>query len=180
MNEFNHENYPEPFIRLKPSKTVAGEIGAFALKAFKKGDILVNSADFEDGNIMSIDEYKKLSDITREMLFAHSTMTPTKLFIPKDLNFIKPINYFNHSCEANTGFDLSDNYVATKDISVGDEFLLDYSLLNTNPEFQFECKCGTTTCRKVITGNEWRNDEYWKKNLPYFASTIREMRSLSS
>lgn len=180
MNEYNHHTYPRPFIRLRPSKTIHGEIGAFSLKNFKKGDIIVNSSDFEDNNIMSVEEYEKLDETTKEMLFAHSTMTPTILFIPRNLNFIKPINYFNHSCEANTGFDSSDNYVAIKDISPGDEFLLDYSLLNTNPDYHFECRCGAPICRKVITGNEWKNDEYWNKNLSYFASTIREMRSLSS
>lgn len=179
MNEFNHNNYPKAFIRLRPSKTIHGEIGSFALKDFKKGDIIVNSADFEDNNIISIEEYKKLDSETQELLFAHSTMTPTKLFVPKNLNFLKPINYFNHSCDANTGFDLNDNYIAMKDIKRDDEFLLDYSLLNTNPEFSFECKCGAANCRKIVTGNEWKNENYCEKYGNYFASTLREMKSLS-
>jgi len=179
MNEFKHSTYPEVFVQLRPSQLVIGEIGAFALKNFKKSDIIVHSKDFEDNNIMSMEEYEKFDQKTKELLMAHSTMTPDHLFIPKNLNFIKPINYFNHSCEPNVGFDADDNYIAIRDITLDEEFLLDYSFLNTTPHYSFSCRCASIVCRKTITGNEWKNSIFWKKNEPYFASTLREIKSKS-
>jgi hypothetical protein len=172
-------NYPQPFIRLRPSKKIKGEIGAFALKSFKKGQIVVAAADFEDGNTMSIIEYNKLSKDAYELVKAHSTITPDTVFLPKNLNYLRPINYFNHSCDPNIGFDKHDNYVALKNIKRNDEFLLDYSFLNTNPDYKIKCRCASKKCRKIITGNEWRNEIFWKKNNAYFASTLREIKSLS-
>jgi SET domain-containing protein len=122
---------------------------------------------------MSVDEYNKLDKDTKELVRAHSTITIDKLFIPQNINKIRPINYFNHSCEPNIGFDSNDNYIAIKDISYGDEFLLDYSFLNTNPDYEMKCFCGSKNCRKVITGNEWKNKEFVNKFGKYFASTMK-------
>lgn len=171
---FNSNNYPKVFVRLKPSKTVRGEIGAFAMREFKGGEIIVKSSEFEDDNIMSVEEYNKLDEDTHNLVKAHSTIVEDKLFVQANLNFLRPINYFNHSCDPNVGFDSHDNYVAIKHIAKGDEFLLDYSFLNTNPDYQIECCCGSPNCRHLITGSEWKNQEFVNKNFTHFASTIRD------
>ena len=171
---FNHYDYPEVFIRLMPSGMLPGQVGAFAMKAFKAGEVVVDGQLFEDDNIMSIEEYRLLDDVRKEMLKAHSTITPDKLFIPANLNYLKTINYFNHSCDANVGFDENDSYVATRDVPKNSEFTLDYSFLNTNPDYCMECKCGSSLCRKVITGNDWKNPAFVERYGKYFASTLRE------
>ena len=175
MKIFNHTNYPKVIIKLKPSRIIKGEVGAFTMKNFKKGEIIVNSKEFNDNNIMSIDEYNKLDKDNKNLVKAHSTITINKLFIPENINNLKPINYFNHSCNPNTGFDLNDNYVAIKNISKGTELLLDYSFLNTNPNYKIKCTCGAKNCRRIITGNEWQNKKFVRKNKKYFASTLREL-----
>ena len=170
---FDHTTYPPLFIRLKPSTVVAGEIGAFAMQNFKLGEVVVKSEWFQDDNIMSIEEYNKLDPDRHELLKAHSTIVDDKLFIQADLNFLRPINYFNHSCSPNIGFDEQDNYVAITPIKKGEEFLLDYSFLNTNPDYRMECRCGSAACRRIITGTEWQNADFVARNRNYFASTVR-------
>jgi uncharacterized protein len=172
---FNHTNYPKATIRLKPSKIVKDGIGAFAQKSFKKGEVVVKFEEFEDDNVMSVEEYNKLDKETKELVKAHSTIEIDKLYIPANLNHIKPINYFNHSCNPNIGFDENDNYVAIKNIAKGAELLLDYSFLNSNPDYKMKCSCGSKNCRKVVTGNEWKNKDFVKKSSKYFVSSLREM-----
>ncbi len=57
----------------------------------------------------------------------------------------------NHCCEANTAFD-GLNVSALRNISKGQELTLDYAdFLDENME-PFQCKCGATSCRGLITG----------------------------
>jgi hypothetical protein len=175
INTFDHTTYPKAWIKIRPSKIINGEVGAFALRGFKEGEIIVRDEEFGDNNTMSVDKYNKLDKDTKELVKAHSTITVNSVFMPANINYLRPINYFNHSCEPNTGFDLHGNYIAMKDIPKNNEFLLDYSFLNTNPDYKMQCLCGSKNCRKVITGNEWKNKEFVKKNKKYLYSTVREM-----
>lgn len=57
----------------------------------------------------------------------------------------------NHSCDANTGLN-GLNVVALRSIKKNEELTLDYSqFLDENME-PFECKCGSSNCRGLITG----------------------------
>ena len=175
MKNYNHKNYPKAIIKLKPSKTIEGEVGAFALKIFKKGEVIVKTTEFKDDNLMSVSEYNKLDKNTKELVKAHSTITIDILYVPENINHIKPCNYFNHSCKPNVGFNANDDYIAIKNIAKGDELFLDYSFLNTNPDYKIKCSCKSKNCRGIITGNEWKKIEFCKKYGKYFASNLREL-----
>ena len=175
INTFTHTTYPKARMKLRPSKVVKGQIGAFALKNFKKGEVIVRDEEFQDNNVMSVKEYNKLDEETKELVKAHSTITQDSVYMPANINYLRPLNYFNHSCEPNVGFDLHGDYVAMRAIPKNTEFLLDYSFLNTNPDYKMRCSCGSKNCRKIITGNEWKNKEFVKKNKKYFYASVREM-----
>jgi len=175
MKCFDHITYPKAFIRIRPSKLIKGQVGAFALRKFKKGEVIVRAKEFEDDNLMDVAEYNKLDKDTKSLVKAHSTITITTLFVPANINHIKPINFFNHSCNPNVGFDSDDNYVAIKTIPNGAEFLLDYSFLNTNPHYRMKCLCGAKQCRGTITGNERKNRIFVEKFHNYFCSTLRQL-----
>ncbi len=175
INTFDHTTYPKAWIKLRPSNIIKGEVGAFALRDFRVGEVIVRSKEFEDDNVMSVDEYSNLDADTKELVKAHSTITVDSVYMPANVNYLRTINYFNHSCEPNTGFDVHGNYVAIKDIQKHSEFFLDYSFLNTNPDYAMRCACGLKHCRKIITGNEWKNKKFVKKNYKYLYSTVREM-----
>lgn len=143
MTVFNHLNYPKAELKIKPSKIVDGEVGVFALRNFKKGEVIVNSKDFQDNNSMNLQEYKLLDSETKEIVKACSTITDKKVFMPPNVNLLRVVNFFNHSCEPNIGFNKNDDYIATRNIKKGEELFLDYSFLNTNPDYEIECKCGS-------------------------------------
>lgn len=77
--------------------------------------------------------------------------------------------YCNHSCDPNIGFDRLDNMVLIKDVKAGDELCIDYAFAITNPDWSLECRCETRKCRKIITGNDWKNPEYFNANKSYMA-----------
>jgi D-alanine-D-alanine ligase len=68
----------------------------------------------------------------------------------------KPIN---HSCDPNTwyaengGLDL----VARRDIEKDEPVTIDYATFCTDLMAEFECKCGSSKCRGVIRGTDYRN-----------------------
>jgi hypothetical protein len=175
MKKIYSNTFPKIRIILKPSKIILGEVGAYAMINFKKDDVVVLAEEFQDNNTMTINEYNKLDRVIKKLVKAHSTITKDLLYLPFDFNFLRPMNYFNHSCEPNIGFNSNDDYVAIKNIKKGSELLLDYSYLNTNPDYKITCLCKSKKCRKIITGNEWKNSDFVKKNNQYFASTVREL-----
>ena len=77
--------------------------------------------------------------------------------------------YCNHSCEPNGGWQGQVIFVAMRDISAGEEILIDYAMHFDDDIMQFECNCGTPSCRHQITGRDWQIPELQKKYKGYFA-----------
>lgn len=57
----------------------------------------------------------------------------------------------NHSCNANTGLE-GLNVIALKNITMGEELTLDYSLFLDDSMEPFSCTCGSSSCRGLISG----------------------------
>jgi hypothetical protein len=175
MKQINHNNYPKAFIYLKPSGVIPGEIGAFALRPFKKGEKIISFREFEDNFLMPINEYEKLNKETKKMVRAFCELTKDFAIIPANINHIKNIYYINHSCYPNVGFDKKDNYIAIRNIRKNDEFLMSYSLLYSYPKFRMKCLCKNKHCRGFITGNDWKDKKLQKRYGSYFISTINNI-----
>jgi RimJ/RimL family protein N-acetyltransferase len=61
----------------------------------------------------------------------------------------------NHSCDSNLWMLDERTVGARRDIAPGEELTLDYALFSVAPEWRMECRCGSTLCRGVVTGNDW-------------------------
>lgn len=59
----------------------------------------------------------------------------------------------NHSCDPNTVYD-GLNLIATTDIDQDEELTLDYAELLDETLKAFECSCGSSNCRRIISGTE--------------------------
>lgn len=81
----------------------------------------------------------------------------------------EPNDCFNHSCEPNLGFSGQIGLVAMRDIEVGEQLCFDYAMSDGEPYDEFECLCGSVTCRKKITGNDWKLPQLWVKYKNYFS-----------
>jgi uncharacterized protein len=59
----------------------------------------------------------------------------------------------NHSCDPNAGLVISGTDVrlyALRDIAVGEQITFDYSTTMDEDDFEFDCLCGSPTCRGRI------------------------------
>lgn len=102
-----------------------------------------------------------------------------------DLFFVGPVHRepgdsVNHSCEPNCGMRNATQVVAMRDIQVGEELTFDYAMSDMAAYDEFNCSCGTSSCRGRVSGRDWQNpilqaryDGYFS---PYIAREIRASR----
>jgi len=79
----------------------------------------------------------------------------------------------NHSCNPNCGVVDSLKFVAMRDIRAGEEITVDYAMTESS-DYRLECRCGSRTCRGVITGEDWRSETLRARYGRYFSDYLRE------
>lgn len=164
---------PSIRIEIRPSVLLPGEVGLFAAKDLPK-DSLVAEASAYDDIPYSWDVFQQLDHNLQTKIMGFCSATENEFYGPKDFNYL-PINwYMNHSCEPNVGFDPEGNFVAMRDIKKDEELAWDYAFNETNSKFTLECACGTPSCRKVITGNDWKFLKDDADKYHYFSAELKE------
>ena len=63
--------------------------------------------------------------------------------------------------------------MALRDIQPDEEVCFDYAMTDSTPYDEFECHCGLPTCRKIVTGNDWKLPELWAKYQGYFSPYLQ-------
>lgn len=138
--------------------------GAFALKDFKKGDLITRSV----GKIISIDEALKMSSYSLNHM---SAVSKGKFILMKT-----PAKYINHSCNPNV-YETEKKIIAARKIKKGEELTFDYSLNGVTgiDDWKMRCRCKSKKCRKMIHGEFFRlPKELQKKYVPYLDSWFRK------
>jgi SET domain-containing protein len=96
--------------------------------------------------------------------------------------FIGPLNederegsmiFSNHSCEPNIGVQGQIIFVAMRDIEEGEELTHDWATTDDD-DYEIECHCGSASCRKVITGQDWRRADLQEKYEGYMSWYLTE------
>ncbi len=147
--------------------------GVFAKKKIPKGTVLIVMG----GYICNTEQENELGwlatdynmDISEEWSFC-----PTK---EEDIDMMQQ-HIVNHSCEPNTGFLDQCMMIAIKDIEENEEIVYDYAFVMWSAEesalhFQMECKCGTPSCRKVVTEMDWKRKELQDAYGDYFQPFLK-------
>jgi len=80
--------------------------------------------------------------------------------------------FLNHSCEPNVGFAGNTVLVAMRDIGPGEELTTDYALFDDNDE-TMQCRCGTLSCRGMISGRDWQRPDLQRKYGSYFSPYLQ-------
>jgi uncharacterized protein len=80
--------------------------------------------------------------------------------------------FLNHSCEPNVGFAGNIVLVAMRDVAAGEELTTDYALFD-DADGEMECRCGTPSCRRVISGRDWRRPDLQQRYGDYFSWYLR-------
>jgi len=93
---------------------------------------------------------------------------------------IVPADYFNHSCDPNTGIVGQVCLVSLRDIEAGEQVCYDYAMTEGSPHDEFDCLCGTDHCRGRITGEDWRRPELQTRYGSHFSPYLTRKIELSS
>jgi len=166
-------------IEIRPSKMLPGQIGLFAARAIKKDVVIAETKRFDE-IFHPWKDFKELDKITKEKIKQYCIQTKKGFFTPHDFNWLPVPWNMNHSCDYNVGFDKDDNFVTTCSVKRNEELCWDYGMGISDTKFRLYCKCGSLACRKVITGNDWKNLAYRKKNAKYFSRNLLKNIKISS
>lgn len=143
--------------------------GLFAKEGFKKGEIVC----VKGGYIFDRATRDSMPDWYRD----------AEVQIGEDL-FIGPLTederegsmiFSNHSCEPNIGVRGQIVFVAMRDIEPGEELTHDWATTDDD-DYELECRCGSESCRGVITGKDWMLADLRAKYEGYFSEYL-ERRS---
>ena len=174
MNEFKVQSssfllanlsYISPKARVRES-LIHGK-GLFAVKAIGQGEIVC----IKGGHIFG---RATLAEATK-------ILGPAEIQITDDL-FIGPLTeqdregsmiFSNHSCEPNIGVQGQIVFVALRAIEPGEELTHDWATTDDD-DYQMECKCGAPSCRKIITGQDWRRIDLQRKYAGYMSWYLSE------
>lgn len=98
----------------------------------------------------------------------------------------EPGDALNHSCDPNCGMGGAAQVVAMRDIEVGEALTFDYAMSDGSNYDEFTCACGAATCRRSVTGNDWKRNDLQHYYAGYFApyisrriAAMRDARRLS-
>lgn len=66
--------------------------------------------------------------------------------------------------------------VAKRDVEAGEELTIDYALWEADENYisSWECNCGSSRCRKRVTGNDWRLAELQERYKGHFTPLINK------
>jgi hypothetical protein len=67
-----------------------------------------------------------------------------------------PLRFGNHSCDPNLWMLDATTVAARRDIAASEELTTDYAFFTTEPAWRMPCRCGSRTCRGIVTGDDWR------------------------
>ncbi|MGV9777761.1 SET domain-containing protein [Streptosporangium sp. NPDC003464] len=67
-----------------------------------------------------------------------------------------PVRYGNHSCDPNLWHRGATTVIARREINPGEELTIDYATHTGVEAWSMPCHCGSTLCRRSVTGNDWR------------------------
>jgi uncharacterized protein len=120
-------------------------------------------------------------------LFSEAAQRPDHPYVDtitvgEDLHLVlptgQPNHYGNHSCDPNLWWANAYTLVARRPIGTGEEVTSDYATSTAVAGFAMACACGSSLCRGVITGEDWRLPElqarYGDHWVPVLLARIRQ------
>lgn len=156
-------HYLSPKLQLKPNPE-KGAGGIFAQEWVKTGELLL----VWGGNILTGEQLEKApAELIRFSVQVEENLYLTTVTTPSTADFV------NHSCEPNAGLSSSISLVALRPIAPGEEVCYDYATSDGSAYDEFECACGTPSCRRRVTGNDWQRPELQIRYAGYFSPYLQ-------
>jgi uncharacterized protein len=156
-------SYFSPKLEVKsiPEK---GGLGIYARQSIPEGEMVM----IWGGRIITEAEFDQVPEENRRSIVQ----------VEEDLYIVtpgdpEPVDYINHSCNANVGMRGQVVLAAMRTIGAGEEVCFDYAMTDGSPYDEFECVCGAPNCRGWITGNDWKRPELWEQYAGFFSPYLQ-------
>lgn len=145
--------------------------GSYALQPITAGETVAAFG----GRCVTKTTLEGLSDTDR----VRSVQIDDDLFLVPPPDDDVPGNHINHSCAPNCGIAGGVLVVAMRDIGAGETLSFDRAMCTGSNVNEFECGCGASSCRRIVTGDDWTLPElqlaYRGHFSPYLAKRIAAM-----
>lgn len=166
MNSLSKLNWLNPKISLAGTSRcgqsqVAGD-------EISKGEVLVMFG----GHVLTMEEFYSLPPRIQEFPYQISE-DPDLVLGPVNDGELHNGEFFNHSCDPNTGFKSEICLVAMREIRAGEELTFDYAMCTTSDFGNMKCDCGSRNCRGYIKGDDWKISELQERYRGYFQPYIQ-------
>jgi uncharacterized protein len=156
-------HYLSPKLAARPAPNKGG-MGVYACEPIRRGEVVA----MWGGRVIPVEEIYYYNEELRRYLI----QVEEGLFLTPSWP-TEPAEYFNHSCDPNTGLSGQSALVAMRDIEAGEEVCFDYAMSESHPLFEFECHCGTALCRGQTSAEDWRNRELQIRYAGYFSPYLQ-------
>jgi hypothetical protein len=151
---------PEPGCWLHPDVEIGpssiAQLGLFARATIAPGAIVSRTG----GRLVT---GKELQQIFIEAAQRPAHPYVDTITVGEDLHLVlppgQPNHYGNHSCDPNLWWADAYTLVARRPIVAGEEVTSDYATSTGITGFTMACSCGSSLCRGIITGEDWRRPE---------------------
>jgi uncharacterized protein len=171
MTVKNHPSYLSPKLELRPCPDKGGQ-GIYASQPLEKDEVLA----VWGGEVVPGQRLQEYSEYAR----THGLQVDEDLFL-LPLTEDDPSDCFNHSCSPNAGLSGQITLVAMRPIMQDEEICFDYAMSDSNPYDEFECGCGGSDCRGIVTAEDWKRpdlqDRYQSYFSPYLQRRIEAIKS---
>ena len=174
MKNNNTQSYQPSLLRILVSKRFGG-VGLFTTRSIKRGDIIAKWQDLNENKFFSWDVFNKFDSVTKNMMLHFCAQTEKGIYAADNINLISLPWHMNHCCNGNVGFNMEGDFISIKRIKAGEELCYDYGFVMSDPKYKLKCNCKDMKCRKIITGNDWKDLKYQKKYFKFMSPEIREM-----
>jgi uncharacterized protein len=164
----NGLHVPAPRSRLNAAVVVRASTiegcGLFATEAIAKGDIVAVMG----GQVMTDKEFEHYVAHRRKwsaMAIGNGTHLVQELDDPAAAG--------NHSCDPNAWLIDAVTVAARRAIEADEEITTDYATHTVDPSWQMTCNCGTSECRGVVRGDDWRRPELQVRYHGHFSPAVQ-------
>lgn len=74
-----------------------------------------------------------------------------------------PAHFGNHSCDPTLWHAGPYSLATIRDVIAGEEATIDYGTQSGAPGFLMMCRCGASSCRGLVTSDDWQDDELQRR-----------------
>jgi SET domain-containing protein len=144
-------------------RSIEGGRALFATRAIATGTQLFGEDDWADEaerrsfSTLSAAQFSALAPALREtfLRYAYNT-SPGEITGAIRAEAVRhPVNFINHCCDPNAGYDGVDHIVALTRIAAGEEIRMDYGTFSFSFDHDFVCRCGAWRCRGRVRHDDW-------------------------